>query len=78
MLNHTDTKAALVAGLQIMAIAIEYISANPAGMSSSELYMRMAEPLKWQDDSEYQRMLTLLLGTKLVKRTGHWLTVEAR
>jgi hypothetical protein len=77
MLNHTnktDTKAALVAALEIIKIAYQYVAANPAGMSSGELYMRLAAPLNWQDDRTYQSLLGLMVRSKMVKDSGHWLT----
>lgn len=74
MLNNTDTKAALVSALEILKVAYQYVAANPAGMSSGELYARMAAPLNWQDDRTYQSMLGLMVRSKMVKVTNHWVT----
>ena len=70
----TDTKAALVAAMEIIKIAYQYVAANPAGMSSGELYVRLAAPLNWQDDRTYQSMLGLMVRSNMVKNDGHWLT----
>ena len=77
MLNHTnktDTKAALVAALEIIKIAYQYVAANPAGMSSGELYARLAAPLNWQDMTTYERMLALMVRSDMVKVSNHWVT----
>lgn len=74
MLNNTDTKAALTAALEILKIAYQIISVRPDGMSSGELYARMAASLNWQDDRTYQSMLGLMVRSKMVKNDGHWLT----
>lgn len=76
MLNtpKTDTKAALTAALEIIKVAYQYVAANPAGMSSGELYMRLAAPLNWQDDRTYQSLLGLMVRSKMVKVSGHWVT----
>jgi len=77
MLNHTnktDTKAALVAAMEIIKIAYQYVAANPAGMSSGELYARLAAPLNWQDMTTYERMLALMVRSDMVKVSNHWVT----
>ena len=72
--NKTDTKAALVAALEIIKIAYQYVAANPAGMSSGELYMRLAAGLNWQDDRTYQSLLGLMVRSNMVKVPGQWVT----
>lgn len=62
------------AALELLKVAYQYVAANPAGMSSGELYMRMAAPMRWQDDRTYQSMLALMVRSKMVKNSGHWLT----
>lgn len=77
MLNHTnktDTKAALVAALEVLKVAYQMVAANPAGMSSGELYARLAAGLQWQDDRTYQSMLALMERSKMVKVSSHWVT----
>lgn len=73
-MSTTDTKQALVAALEILKVAYQYVAANPAGMSSGELYMRLAAGLQWQDDRCYQSMLGLMKRSNMVKESGHWLT----
>jgi hypothetical protein len=74
MLNNTDTKTALTAALEILKVAYQYVAASPAGMSSGELYVRLAAPLNWQDDRTYQSMLGLMVRSKMVKVSNHWVT----
>lgn len=76
MLNttKTDTTKALTAALEILKVAYQMLAANPAGMSSGELYARLAAPLNWQNDQTYQSMLALMVRSKMVKVSNHWVT----
>jgi hypothetical protein len=74
MLNHTDTKAALVHALEVLKRAYLHVSANAAGMSSGELYARLSAEENWQDMNTYERMLALMVRSNMVKVSNHWVT----
>jgi hypothetical protein len=75
MLNNTNkTLSAAQAALEILKVAYQMVAANPAGMSSGELYVRLAAPLNWQDDRTYQSLLGLMERSKMVKVKAHWVT----
>jgi len=67
-------KRVLESALETLKVAYQMVAAKPAGMSSGELYARLSAALQWQDDSTYQAMLGLLVRSKMVKVSGHWVT----